>query len=139
MPLADMQTFNPRGPRGRGGIAAIAAGLICAALVSGAGDAHAGPVRRVFSWNPMEVVQQTTVNYSDLDIGTAQGARTLLERIEQASAAVCRGPQGDRTLAERRQFKDCRIEAFSRSVRTVRNPLLTSLAADRSRTLFAAE
>ena len=139
MPLADIQTFNPRGPRGRGGIAAIAAGLICAALVSGAGDAHAGAVRRVLSWNPMEIVRQTTVGYSDLDLTTTQGARTLLERIEQASAEACWGAKLAASFVERDQFISCRVAAASRAVRRVCNPLLSSLASARSRTLFAAQ
>jgi UrcA family protein len=139
MPLADIQTFNPRGPRGRGGIAAIAAGLICTALISGAGDANAGPVRRVFSWNPMEVVRQTTVGYSDLDLTTTQGARTLLERIEQASDEVCGGARLATSFVERHEFDTCRAAAASRAVKKVHNPLLSSLASDRGRTLFAAQ
>jgi UrcA family protein len=139
MPLADFQTFNPRGPRGRGGIAAIAAGLICAALVSGADDAHAGPVRRVFSWDPMEIVQQTTVNYSDLDLTTTQGARTLLERIDQASEEVCGGAKLAMSFVERDQFNTCRVAAASRAVRRVKNRLRSSLASDGGRTLFAAQ
>jgi UrcA family protein len=139
MPLANIQTFNPRGPRGRGGFAAIAAGLICAALVAGADDAHAGPVRRVFSWNPMDLVRQTTVGYSDLDLTTTRGARTLLERIEQASDEVCGGARLATSFVERHQFDACRVAAASRAVRKVHNPLLSSLASDRRRVLFAAQ
>ena len=139
MQLADIQTFKTRRPRGRGAIAAIAAGLISATLVSGAGDAHAGPVRRVFSWDPMDVVRQTIVGYSDLDLTTTQGARTLLERIEQASDEVCGGARLATSFIERHEFNSCRVAAASRAVKRVHNQLLSSLASARSRTLFAAQ
>jgi UrcA family protein len=139
MPLAENHTFKTRRPRNRTEFAAIAAGLICAALVSGSGDAKAETIRRVFSSNPTKVVLQTTVHYPDLDLTTTQGARTLLGRIERASEVVCGGAQRDATPTERRQFNDCRVVAVSHAVRTVQNPLLTSLASDRGRTLFAAQ
>jgi UrcA family protein len=139
MPLVDNQTFKTRRSRSHTGSVAVAAGLICAALVSGSGDAKAEPIRRVFSWDPLEIVRQTRVDYSDLDLETNQGARTLLERIDRASEAVCGGAQRGASPTERRQFDDCRVAAVSHAVRMVKNPLLTSLASDRSRALFAAQ
>jgi UrcA family protein len=86
----------------------------------------------------MEVVRQTTVGYSDLDLTTTQGARTLLERIESASEAVCGDEQPNADPAELRVIRGCRLAAVSQAVRRVRNPLLASLAQQRCRTLFAA-
>jgi UrcA family protein len=139
MPFVDNQTSKTRRSRSHTGSVAVAAGLICAALVSGSGEAKADPVRRVFSWNPLEIVRQTRVDYSDLDLNTTQGARMLLERIDRASEAVCGGAQRDPSPTERREFDDCRVAAVSHAVRTVKNPLLTALASDRGRTLFAAQ
>ena len=139
MPLANIQMFTTHKLRICARPAAIAAGLICAALVPGSAAARPDGAVRLFSWDPTEVVRQAKVDYSDLDLETTQGAQTLLTRIGRASKAVCGDEPAIKTLREQSQLNDCRVTALKRAVRKVENPLLTSLASDQGRMLVATQ
>ena len=60
------------------------------------------------------------VNFRDLDLGTADGARTLYGRIASAARTVCRD-------ADRLTTRICRNHAIEAAVNRVGNPLLTSI------------
>jgi UrcA family protein len=67
------------------------------------------------------------VKYSDLDLSTSDGARTLYKRIRAAANMVC--PYGDaRELTLKAIGQSCRADAIERAVRTIHN---TELAAIR--------
>ena len=121
-------TFKTRKSRNLTRSTAIVAGAICAAIFSGSAAAHSGEVRQVFSSDPSKTIRQTGVDYSDLDLTTAQGAQSLLERIEGASEVVCARVGASAAYDEQRHFNECRAAAISDAVRTVHSPLLTSLA-----------
>jgi UrcA family protein len=64
-------------------------------------------------------VATKTVKFADLDISTADGARTLYDRIVTAARSVCR----DSDLGTERT---CRARAVADAVAGVGSPLLTA-------------
>jgi UrcA family protein len=70
--------------------------------------------------NPIDAVPTKTVNLRDLDLGKADGARTLYDRITSAARTVCRD-------ADRRSMRTCRTHAVEEAVNRVGNPLLSSI------------
>jgi UrcA family protein len=60
------------------------------------------------------------VRFKDLDLSTAEGARTLYERITFAARIVCRD-------ADSREMRECRARAVDDAVRAVGRPLLSSV------------
>lgn len=65
-------------------------------------------------------VRTKVVRLNDLDLATAAGAQTLYDRIAAAARIVCRD-------AYHGQVRKCRAGALADAVRTVDNPLLTSI------------
>jgi UrcA family protein len=60
------------------------------------------------------------VRFKDLDLSTGDGAAKLYERITAAARIVCRD-------AAYTQVRECRALAVDEAVRTVGNPLLSSV------------
>jgi UrcA family protein len=69
---------------------------------------------------------QTTVNYSDLNVSSAQGAGTLYSRIRAAAEKVCRPLDRD-DLASKQLFHTCVSTAISGAVGKVDQPALFSV------------
>jgi UrcA family protein len=69
---------------------------------------------------------QTTVNYSDLNVSSAQGAGTLYSRIRAAAEKVCRPLDRD-DLASKQLFHACVSSAISGAVGKVDQPALFSV------------
>ena len=66
-------------------------------------------------------ISTRTVRVADLDLSTAVGAQTLYERISWAARAVCS------ESAESRAMRECRAKLIADTVKSVGNPLLSSL------------
>ena len=60
------------------------------------------------------------VRFKDLDLSTGDGAAKLYERITAAARVVCRD-------AAYTEVRECRARAVDEAVRTVGNPLLSSV------------
>ena len=75
-------------------------------------------------------VKAVNVAFADVDIGTAQGAAVLLDRIDAAARLVC-GERAGRTMNEARTkiFATCRARAVRYAVQEVGAPQLAQLAA----------
>lgn len=86
--------------------------LSAAALVASACLAYA---------QPDKIRQEVVVNYSDLDLSTEAGARTMLDRIAQAAPAACKHRDG---LIDHRR---CIAETIANSVASLNAPLVTRL------------
>lgn len=72
-------------------------------------------------------VPTKAVSFRDLDLSTAQGARTLYDRIEDAAREVCRG-------TEIVEIHSCRTRAIEDAIKDVGSPLLSAVnrsSADR--------
>lgn len=70
------------------------------------------------------------VSYADLDLGSAQGATTLLDRLNQAARLAC----GERmyrswSAEHKRVFDTCRAQAVADAVKTIGAPELSRVAA----------
>lgn len=62
-----------------------------------------------------EVRQSITVNFADLDLGTARGQSQLRHRIQIAAAEVCGQDHGMRPLAQEVMVRQCYEQAMSRA------------------------
>lgn len=102
---------------------------LCAATLAGAAAAQQPTVRPGVSPDPGLQVRWTRVPYGDLDLATPQGARGLLDRIEQAAEAVCapRPAAGDSGEAKA-QYRACRAAAVRAAVTRMHSPVLTAMA-----------
>jgi UrcA family protein len=94
-------------------------------LLALAPTAYAGPTTKGDT-------AQVTVRFADLDLGTAQGARTLYQRIRSAANSLC--GLADGTDAFRRPaFQECSDRAVERAVRAVNRAELTCVHATSAR------
>jgi UrcA family protein len=69
--------------------------------------------------------RSTKVNYSDLNLSTFAGARTLYQRISSAARTVC-GEAG-RRLEEQLDWNRCYRSAIADAVTRVNSPLLVAV------------
>jgi len=74
-------------------------------------------------------VPRIEVKYTDLNIATAEGARTLYRRIATAARQVC--PRGEGSIVPKMDeiSRTCIREAISRAVREVNSPRLAEVEA----------
>lgn len=74
-------------------------------------------------------VPKVEVKYSDLNLATEAGARTLYRRIATAARQVC--PRGEGSLISKLDelSRTCIREAISRAVHEVNSPRLAEVAA----------
>lgn len=79
-----------------------------------------------------------SVNYADLDITHAPGARVLIGRIEAASERVCGGALGGREPGERAAVDQCRKDAVSRAIGQINPPLFSALTGEQPRSVNVA-
>jgi UrcA family protein len=101
------------------------AAAACVALAPPAYAQAAIPqIRQHYSFDGQRIIAQQSVPYGDLDITSPQGARTLLERIEAAAAAVCRDNTALPTV------RDCREAAVGRAVAQMKSPALARAVAE---------
>jgi UrcA family protein len=100
----NIQTHNP--------IRIAAAVALFAALTAGA---HAADVPQVH------------VNYADLNVNTAAGAKVLYQRIRGAADLVC-GVADTRELARLSRAQACAAHAIAEAVDAVNSPVLTAVA-----------
>jgi len=76
-----------------------------------------------------------TVSYSDLDLSTSAGARTLYGRIQFAAKRVC-GYEGTDVLSQA-IWRKCFHGSVGDAVAKVNSPLLTAVATGRSPAMTA--
>jgi UrcA family protein len=69
-----------------------------------------------------------SVQYGDLDIGHAAGAKVLLQRIEAASVRACGGEPDLRVLQQHAAYNQCRKTAVGEAVAQIGSPIVTALA-----------
>lgn len=68
---------------------------------------------------------QTNIRYNDLNLSTAQGAKSLYARIEKASYEVCRHYDRDsRDNADPASLQGCRKKAIADAVTKIGKPML---------------
>src|SRR4051812_23534477 len=106
----------------------LAVGGFCLARIAPAADAQPLAVRTgVDLTDSTKVVRYASVPHADLDLGTAAGARALLQRIDGAADAVCGGAASAVSKREQESYDECRAIAVAVAVRKMRSPMLTRL------------
>lgn len=68
------------------------------------------------------------VQYADLDINNAAGAKVLLGRIEAAAGRVCSGDVDTANMTRRTDFIACRSSAIQRTVVELGVPMVMAVA-----------
>jgi UrcA family protein len=76
---------------------------------------------------PAPAGPSTTVRYSDLDLSTPYGVRSLYTRIQNAAWAVCREIVPASNAADARENLKCRHTLVESAVAQVNKPALTAL------------
>jgi len=112
--------------------------VACLPTIAYPADARTSRLHEGISRDPSKVVTYTKIDLSDIDVRSAVGAKTILQRIEMAADAVCGGAAGRTSRAAKADFEDCRDNAISGAVARMRSPSLTALADRRHRELLAA-
>jgi UrcA family protein len=75
-------------------------------------------------------LDKAVVKYSDLDLNTEAGARTLYHRLTRAADEVC--PMDSSTLELHRMYKACVNTALNTAVRNVNRATLSKLYTERT-------
>jgi len=88
--------------------------LTTLALLGSSASALAAPPSHVGE------IATKVVRFNDLDLSTAEGAKTLYERISFAALIVCRDVGST-------EMRECRARAVDDAVRGVGRPLLSSI------------
>ena len=78
-----------------------------------------------------EQPRQRVVNYSDLNLNHASGAKSLYLRISAAARAVCVQPSAI-TFQQKAAARECYTKAISDAVRDVNNVNLTAYHLERT-------
>jgi UrcA family protein len=71
------------------------------------------------------------VNYSDLNLNGAAGARTLYGRLRMAATQVC-APFWGGTLRDKSRWRECFDPALARAVAEIDAPMLTAIHVSRT-------
>ena len=77
--------------------------------------------------------QSVTVKYSDLNLATAEGSRTLYHRLVDAARRVCPAVGHPAELSQNRDAQACISATVQNAVKQVRNPQLAQVAESRMR------
>lgn len=96
--------------------------LLAAAATATAGTSEANSALRSVSLE---------VEYTDLNLATTAGAKTLYKRIAHAAHTVC-GPKNSRSVAIQSAYRRCVRDAVNAAVEKVGSPTLTVLHQDQS-------
>ena len=70
--------------------------------------------------------QSVRVTFSDLDLGTANGAKTLFMRLQDAARQVCGNPFETVDLTDHLEAEQCQQGAIENAVVQIHSPLLTA-------------
>ena len=113
-----MNSTNSRFTHGRRAFTAL--GALAACLIGAAGSALAA--------SPADAAPTVRVAYSDLNLASDQGNRTLYARISAAAHQVCFADRPDmRDLARYAEARSCAAQAVARAVQAVHSQGLAAI------------
>jgi UrcA family protein len=108
---------------------AVLARLCGVSLLATAGLAIAVPAAaQPFAPDPAGTPISVHVSYADLNLGTREGARAMLGRIDNAAKEACGDEPDVRLLSERAVYDRCKAQAEAQGVRDLNAPLVTAMA-----------
>jgi UrcA family protein len=85
--------------------------------------------------DPVDATPSVKVNYSDLDVDHAAGAKVLFGRIQTAAHKVCE-PLSSTPHLQTSAWDKCVSNAVSNAVQSVGQPTLTSLYEEKTGKIF---
>jgi UrcA family protein len=86
------------------------------------------------AYDSSDYAAHKTVDYSDLNLGSSQGAAVLYSRLMSAAEVVC-GSADHRDLAGLAAVKPCVDQAMTQAVTSINSPMLTSLYVAKTGTM----
>jgi UrcA family protein len=118
-----MDTINasPNHPLRISGILTAGLGVVVALWLTGVGTAIAQ--------TPLDYKTSETISYADLNLGTSEGARTLLRRINLAARRVC-GPEPSHSPLQPHLtafYHRCVTDSVDVTVARIGSPLLSAM------------
>ena len=108
---------------GTGGALAIGAATLLCGLSAQAGTEPA---------NPRAASKSVVVRYADLNLGAAEGAKTLYARLSSAANAACGGAQYRVDLRTDRAYRMCYEQTLDEAVTKIDSQQLQALHAERT-------
>jgi len=84
------------------------------------------------------VTTSVAVDFSDLNVTSLAGAKVLLGRINAASSRVCGPAPAPIELSSQADWNKCMVDASSRAVGTLGNPLVTDLFEQKNPAIVVA-
>jgi UrcA family protein len=84
------------------------------------------------SANSPSAYRSVVVRYADLNLGSAEGARTLYARLSSAAEAACGGEQYKAGLRRSRAYRACYDQTLDEAVRKIDSQHLLALHAERT-------
>jgi UrcA family protein len=102
--------------------------LACAAVIGLGALSNIAPGYAMNVSSP-DSVPTKLVGYSDLNVDSPTGARTLYRRLRAASREVCVGFEGIESMQQRIAWSQCYSTALSEAVAQVNSAALTGLYA----------
>ncbi|MBT9470177.1 MAG: UrcA family protein [Pseudomonadota bacterium] len=114
-------------------LAKIKLAALAAIALGCATSAYAGPVQDL-NGNTETVLVPT----AGLDIGTHQGAKIALTRVQAAAAKICGVRPNERDLGASAAYRSCVKSTTDRAVATANSPLITALNSPARPTQLAA-
>ena len=100
--------------------------LCGACLMASAGLAIAVPAAAQSSSSDAPI--SVHVSYADLNLGSREGAREMLGRIDDAADRACGGRPDPRVLDEIATYNSCKSQAVEHGVRSLDAPMVTAMA-----------
>lgn len=88
---------------------------------------------------PAMAHETKSVSYANLDLGTEEGARAMLARINEAARDVCRSHDGRMSVSERRMVRVCVAEATEQTVAQLNSPTVTAMFEGRTPAIVIAQ
>jgi UrcA family protein len=80
----------------------------------------------LLSATPALAQESRTVKYGELNLNAADGADTLIRRVEHAADVVCGDRMGTQTLRENANVGRCERTSTQNAISDVGHPLVTS-------------
>jgi UrcA family protein len=109
---------------------------ICAATLAIASAASA----QVLHVSDTDTTREVTVKYGDLDLAHAQGAKVLIERVQEASKIACGETPSLANLQQSQSYKACVVHTADQAIASLDSPVVTAMYQNTARPqLLAAQ
>jgi UrcA family protein len=96
---------------------------VCAAALAIATSASAQTIRVTDT----DTQRSVKISYSDLDLGNADGAQVLIDRVRQASQIACGEAPSLANLEQSQAYRACVVQTADTAIASVGSPMVTAM------------